>query len=47
VKQVLDGNHDGVLSLPEVASKINGSSVADAKTKEAANSLIEKDNKTG
>ncbi|MGB7953343.1 MAG: alpha/beta fold hydrolase [Candidatus Nitrosopolaris sp.] len=46
VKQILDENHDGVLSLPEVASKINGSS-ADAKTKEAINSLIEKDNKTG
>ncbi|MDQ6865151.1 MAG: hypothetical protein M3044_15170 [Thermoproteota archaeon] len=25
VKQILDGNHDRVLSLPEVASKINGS----------------------
>ena len=47
VKQILDGNHDGVLSLPEVASKINGSSAADAATKEAVNSLIKKDNKTG
>jgi uncharacterized protein len=47
VKQTLDRNHDGVLSLPEVASKINGSSASDAKTKEAVNSLIEKDNKTG
>ncbi len=46
VKQILDGNHDGVLSLPEVASKINGCSAADATTKEAANSLIKKDNKT-
>ena len=25
VKQILDENHDGTLSLPEVASKINGS----------------------
>jgi pimeloyl-ACP methyl ester carboxylesterase len=47
VKQILDGNHDGILSLPEVASKINGNLAADAKTKETVNSLIEKDNKTG
>jgi hypothetical protein len=45
-KQILDLDHDGILSLSEVASRINGSS-ADAATKEAVNSLIEKDNKTG
>jgi hypothetical protein len=41
VKQILDGNHDGVLSLPEVASKINGSSAADVKTQEHFFGLFE------
>jgi len=45
-KQVLDRNHDGILSLSEVASWLNGSAL-DVATKEAANSLVEKDNKTG
>jgi dienelactone hydrolase len=47
VKQILDGDHDGTLSLSEVASRINGRTVVDPTTKEAANSLIYKDNKTG
>ncbi|MGB6671230.1 MAG: alpha/beta fold hydrolase [Candidatus Nitrosopolaris sp.] len=45
-KQVLDRDHDGILLLSEVASRLNGSS-PDAAKKEAANSLVEKDNKTG
>lgn len=46
VKQILDRDHDEILSIPEVASELNGSAL-DAGTKEAANSLVEKDNKTG
>jgi hypothetical protein len=46
VKQILDRDHDGILSLSEVASKLNGGAL-DAATKEAVNSLIEKENKTG
>jgi dienelactone hydrolase len=46
VKQILDRDHDGILSLSEVASKLNGVA-QDAATKEAVNSLIEKENKTG
>jgi hypothetical protein len=42
----LDKDHDGILSLSEIASKRNGSAV-DPAIKEAANSLVEKDNKTG
>jgi uncharacterized protein len=46
VKQIIDKDHDGALSLSEVASRINDSA-ADATTKAEANSLIDKDNKTG
>jgi uncharacterized protein len=46
VKQIIDEDHDGTLSISEVASRINDSA-ADATTKAAANSLIDKDNKTG
>jgi uncharacterized protein len=46
VKQIIDEDHDGALSISEVASRINDSA-ADATTKAAANSLIDKDNKTG
>ena len=42
----MDKDHDGILSLSEIASKRNGSAVHPA-IKEAANSLVEKDNKTG
>ena len=42
----MDKDHDGILSLSEIASKRNGSAV-DPAIKEAANSLVEKDNKTG
>src|SRR5438093_7932569 len=46
VKQVLDRDHDGILSLSEVTSRFNGSAL-DTAAKEAASSLVEKDNKTG
>lgn len=46
VKQVLDRDHDGILSVSEVALGLNGTAL-DPAIKEAANSLVEKNNKTG
>jgi uncharacterized protein len=46
VEQVLDRDHDGILSVSEVASRLNGTAL-DPAIKEAANSLVEKNNKTG
>lgn len=46
VKQVLDRDHDGILSVSEVASRLYATAL-DPAIKEAANSLVEKNNKTG